>query len=78
MLGQFPAWLDVDRVSGVQRRVEDIGRVCAFAQRKLDRILLVRLSSAVVTLVEFERDMRLGEIEMMKWISCEGSTGLTA
>lgn len=65
MLGQFPARLDVDRVSGIQGRVEDVGRVCAFAQRKLDRILFVRLSSTVITLVKLKGDMRLGEMSFM-------------
>jgi len=59
MLGQFPAGLDVERVSRIQRRIEDVGRVCAFAQRKLDRVLFICLSSTVVTLVKFERDVRL-------------------
>jgi len=59
MLGQFPTGLDVERVSRIQRRVENVGRVCAFAQRKLDRVLFVRFSSTVVTFVKFERDVRL-------------------
>ena len=60
MLGQFPTGLDVERVSRIQRRVENVGRVCAFTQRKLDRVLFVGLSSTVVTFVKFERDVGLG------------------
>ena len=66
MLGQFPTGLDVDRVSGIQRRIEDVGRVGAFAQRKLDRILFVRFSSTVVTFIKFERDMGLRKIKIIK------------
>ena len=66
MLGQFPARLDIERVSGVERRVEDIGRMCAFAQRKLDRILFVCFTPAVITLVKFECDVRLERLEIMK------------
>lgn len=64
MLGQFPAGLDVERVSVVERRVEDIGRVGAFAQRKLDRILFVRFAPTVIALVKLERDVRLKDNEM--------------
>jgi hypothetical protein len=65
-MGQFPAGLDIERVSGIQRRVEDVGRVCAFAQRKLDGVLFVRFSSTVVAFVKFERDVRLQDVSFRK------------
>ena len=79
MLGQFPTGLDIERVSRIQRRVENVGRVCAFAQRKLDRVLFVRLSSTIVTFVKFERDVRLrgrgdGGVSPTRRISGRGNT----
>ena len=56
--------------------------MCAFAQRKLDRVLLVCFSSTVVTFVKFERDVRLegrdDEMSFMQRVGRGGGRILTA
>lgn len=41
VLGQFSSWLHVQRVSGIQGRVENVGRMSTFAQRELDRVFFI-------------------------------------
>ena len=51
VLRELAARLHVERVPRVERRVEDVGRVRALAQREPDRVFLVRLATAVIALV---------------------------
>jgi hypothetical protein len=41
-------------MSGVQVRVQDVGRVCTLADGQFDGVLLVRFSTPIIALVEFE------------------------
>lgn len=49
----------------VQGRVEHVGRVRPLAQRDLDRVLLVRLATAVIPLIQLKRDVGLKRVNGM-------------
>ena len=49
----------------VQSRVQHVGRVRPFAQRDLDRVLLVRLATAVIPLIQLKRNVGLKRVNDM-------------
>jgi hypothetical protein len=49
--------LHAERVARIQRRVEDVRRVCALADAELDGVLLVGTAASAVALVQFEGDV---------------------
>jgi hypothetical protein len=50
----LPSLLHIQRVSSIERRVKNIGRMSTFAQRKLDGIFLVGFSPPIVALIQLE------------------------
>lgn len=52
-----PSRLHIQRVASIQCRVKNIRRVGALTQGESDGVLLIRLSSAVVSLIKLERNV---------------------
>ena len=59
VLCELAAGLHVERVAGVERRVEHVGGVRALGEGELDRILLVGLASPVITFIELKPRLKM-------------------
>lgn len=57
VLGELLARLNIQGVSGIKSRVENVRRMRAFAEGQFDRVLFVGLPSSMVALIQFKCDV---------------------
>ena len=59
VLCELAAGLHVERVAGVEGRVEHVGGMRALGEGEFDRVLLVGLSSPVITFIELKPSLKM-------------------